>query len=268
MAYPTGAPDRARKMERTSMSSGRGRPQGRRRQGGGTTDQRPGSGAGRADRDSADQGRRPRREQDWENRFSELRRALNYTTTQVAMLVGVSRDAVLKWDSGNIKDPGRSDPAARDRLLQILGLARTPWYFWIIEGDGGLAEALRHVDADAVLAAKAELNAGRAEADAHGSSAPRPDRWAEVTASLDEAERALLATVGREVDGDALDRGLEAMVVGLSEIRDKPTTNDLRWFAEVWIAACAKDVPDAFARLDPALRAIVQRRGAGNGGAR
>jgi transcriptional regulator with XRE-family HTH domain len=258
----------ARKIERTSMSSSGSR---RRR----PTGRQPGSGpAGQQDR-GAGQQRRGGRAQDWENRFGDLRRALGYTTTQVAELLGVSRDTVLKWENGKIGDPGRHDQAVRDRLVRILGLARTPWFLWIIDDDGGLAEALRHVDADAVLAAKAGLDGSAqlgessqvGERSASGEPAsPHRDRWTEVTAPLGDQERALLVTVGRDVRGDALARGLDTMVAGLTDIRDEPTFNDLRWLAQVWIAACAEDVPDAFARLEKALRVIAARGGGRNGG--
>jgi transcriptional regulator with XRE-family HTH domain len=246
------------------MSTSGGR---RRGQGGGS---RPGGGpAGQGDRGGSRAAAQHRRGgQDWENRFGELRRALGYTTTQVAELLGVSRDTVLKWENGKIGDPGRHDQAVRDRLVRILGLARTPWFLWIIDDDGGLAEALRHVDADAILAAKAGLN-GNAQVGERSPEEPAPaprDRWTEVTAPLGDSERALLVTVGRDVDGDALARGLETMVSGLTEIQEKPTFNDLRWLAQVWVAACAKDVPNGFARLEQALRPIAQRARNGGGG--
>jgi transcriptional regulator with XRE-family HTH domain len=256
------------------MSSGSGGGR-RRRQGGrrpgGPTGQQGGGPTGQQDRtasQAAGQRRRGAQSLDWDNRFGELRRALGYTTTQVAELLGVSPTTVLKWENGQIADPGRHDQAVRDRLVQMLGLARTPWFLWIIDGDGGLAEALRHVDADAVLAAKAGLNGGAQVGErAPGEPAPvASDRWTEVTAPLDDPERALLVTVGRDVRGDALARGLDTMVAGLTDIRDEPTTDDLRWLAEVWIAACAEDVPDAFARLDKALRVIAARVGRNGGG--
>jgi transcriptional regulator with XRE-family HTH domain len=250
----------------TSGGGGRRRGQGGSRPGGGP--------AGQGDRGGSRAAAQHRRGgQDWENRFGELRRALGYTTTQVAELLGVSRDTVLKWENGKIGDPGRHDQTVRDRLVRILGLARTPWFLWIIDDDGGLAEALRHVDADAVLAAKAGLNGSAQVGESSqvgerspGEPAPAPrDRWTEVTAPLGDPERALLVTVGRDVRGDALARGLDTMVAGLTDIRDQPTLNDLRWLAEVWIAACAENVPDAFARLEKALRTIAARVGR-NGG--
>jgi transcriptional regulator with XRE-family HTH domain len=255
----------------SSGGSGGGR---RRRQGGrrpdGATGQQGGGPTGQQDRTAsraAGQRRRGAQSLDWDNRFGELRRALGYTTTQVAELLGVSPTTVLKWENGQIADPGRHNQAVRDRLVQMLGLARTPWFLWIIDGDGGLAEALRHVDADAVLAAKAGLN-GSAQV---GESAPADpalvasDRWTEVTAPLGDPERALLGTVGRDVAGEALAQGLETMVAGLTEIRDKPNLADLRWLASIWICACAKDIPDAFARLEKALQSIAQRGRNGGG---